>query len=120
MEGSKAEFCVGHKKAGMVNVRTKRCGRQGCSKVPSFGVVGSKAEFCFAHKTDVMVNVTKTKRCAHPGCGKHPSFGVDGSKKREFCNEHKKPGMVYVKSDRYAHHGEHCSEDKKVAKRRQR
>lgn len=42
-----------------------------------------------------MVDLIHTK-CAHQACNKAPSFGVAGTKKREFCSEHAKEGMVRV------------------------
>ncbi|CAM9556217.1 unnamed protein product [Ectocarpus sp. 6 AP-2014] len=41
--------------------------------------------------------------CGHEDCCKSPVFGVDGSKKREFCSQHKKKGMVDVANKRCRH-----------------
>lgn len=60
---NKRESCFEHKKDGMLNVKTRRCGQQGCTKRPSFGMEGSnKGEFCSEHKKDGMVDVAN-KRC---------------------------------------------------------
>ncbi len=45
--------------------------------------------------------------CSYDSCTKQPSFGVDGSNKSEFCCEHKRDGMVDLKTKRCLHHG--CS-----------
>ncbi|CAM9394333.1 unnamed protein product, partial [Sphacelaria rigidula] len=54
----KAEFCIKHARAGMVDVTSKRCGKEGCSTRPSFGAASStEAEFRVAHAPAGMVNV---------------------------------------------------------------
>ena len=78
----------------MVDVKSKRCRHEGCSKHPSFGIDGSKnPTFCAQHAAEGMVNVIN-KRCKHEGCSKHPSFGIDGSKNPTFCAQHAAEGMV--------------------------
>ena len=69
------EFCCQHKKDGMVDVKSKRCGQQGCTKLSTHGVDGcGRRQFCREHKKDGMVNVLK--RCGQQGCTLFPSFGV--------------------------------------------
>ena len=69
----------------MVDEASKRCGHQGCTKQPSYGVEGTKkAELCSQHAAEGMVNV-KRGRWGHKGCNKWPSFGVAGTKKAELC-----------------------------------
>lgn len=38
------------------------------------------------------------KGCAVPGCAKKPSYGVNGTKTAQFCGQHRKEGMVNVRS----------------------
>ncbi|CAM9293047.1 unnamed protein product [Sphacelaria rigidula] len=91
----------------MVDVKSKKCGDEGCSKRPSFGVVGSKkAEFCSKHAMAGMVDV-RVGKCGYGGCSKHPSFGVVGSNMTEVCFEHVRARMVGVKNKKCAHEG--CS-----------
>ena len=53
-----AEFCSQHARDGMVNVTKRTCCREGCSKVPSFGLAGSRrAEVCSQHAEDEMINL---------------------------------------------------------------
>lgn len=95
-EGTKnTEFCSQHAKAGMVNVKSKQCGRRGCNLTPSYGLEGAKAEFCSQHAREGMVNV-KGRRCEHQGCTKDPTHGVEGTMKAELCSQHTKEGMVDV------------------------
>ncbi|CAN0000940.1 unnamed protein product [Ectocarpus sp. 12 AP-2014] len=48
-KGKKAEFCVSHTFAGLVNV-TKECTADGCFTGAKFGVAGSKkGNFCSKH-----------------------------------------------------------------------
>ena len=53
----------------MVNVVSKECRHDGCSKQAPYGVAGSvKSEFFAGHARVGMVNVNKT--CRHDGCTK--------------------------------------------------
>ncbi|ORZ29951.1 hypothetical protein BCR44DRAFT_23414 [Catenaria anguillulae PL171] len=84
----------------MVNVISKRCQFDGCTKRPAFNTKGStKARFCAQHKTPEMVNV-KSKRCQFDECTKIPAFNTEGSNQRRFCAQHKTPEMVDVKNKR--------------------
>lgn len=38
-----------HAPVGYVNVVTRRCGADGCEKIPSFGKLGDRPVFCKAH-----------------------------------------------------------------------
>lgn len=102
------DFCGQHAKAGMVDINTKRCAEEGCSKQPSFGLEGTrKREFCKQHAMDGMVDV-KNRKCVHEGCSKLPLFGLEGTRRRDFCGQHAKDGMVdfkgknIVRSSRYS------------------
>ncbi|CAM9625022.1 unnamed protein product [Sphacelaria rigidula] len=91
----------------MVNVVRKKCGHEGCSTKPLYGVAGSKkAKFCSKHARSGMVNVVR-KKCGHEGCSTKPSYGVAGSKKAEFCSKHARSEMVNVVLKKCNHEG--CS-----------
>ena len=45
------------------------------------------------------------RRCTHTGCTKQSSYGVAGTKKKEFCFDHKKDGMVDVRNKECTHDG---------------
>lgn len=52
---NKADFCAGHKKEGMVDVKDKRCAHVGCTRRQVYGVAGtSRREFCSGHKKEGM------------------------------------------------------------------
>ena len=72
----------------MVDVRSKRCAHNGCTKYPSYGETGTKrAEYCLQHALDGMIDVV-SKRCAHNGCIKQPSYGVAGYGNSKYCAQH--------------------------------
>eukprot|EP00752_Nemacystus_decipiens_P018332 g16447.t1 len=48
-----------------------------------------------------MANTKKLpSQCGQPGCEKRPTYGLKGSKKREFCSQHAKKGMINVNNKR--------------------
>ncbi len=80
----------------MINVVTKKCASDGCTKRPAFNVLGSNVgKFCVDHKLALMVNVV-SKTCAFGDCTKQPCFNVLGSKVGKFCADHKLDLMVNV------------------------
>ncbi|CAN0096373.1 unnamed protein product, partial [Sphacelaria rigidula] len=61
--GYKAEVLSKHVSAKMVDVVSKKCGYEGCSRQPSYDLVESKnAEFCLKHAGPGMASVT-SKKC---------------------------------------------------------
>ena len=74
----KAEFCKIHKKENMIDVISKRCETQNCSKLPCFGFVGEKVKFCKEHKLENMINIKN--KCLNKECTKIRIFGVAGTK----------------------------------------
>jgi hypothetical protein len=42
----------------------------------------------------------KNAKCTHEGCNKSPTFNYENETKAKYCSEHKKDGMVNVKSKR--------------------
>ena len=92
------EYCAEHAPNGMINVKSRKCKTEGCSKWPSLGKAGSKtAEYCSQHAPDGMVNV-KSLKCKTEGCSKGPSFRVAGSKTAEYCTQHAPDGMVNIET----------------------
>ena len=73
----------------MINIRSKRCLHDSCSKYPSFNVAGrKKAIFCKEHAENGMVCV-RNQHCSHDACIRFPDWGVltDGS--ASVCSHHK-------------------------------
>lgn len=100
--GSPPEFCAQHCKAGMMDVRRKRCrAEQSCARVATYGY--NTAEFCAQHASADMVNI-RHKTCAQHNCTTRPSFAQPG-KRAEFCSKHARVGMVNVCSKSCARQG---------------
>lgn len=96
-------YCMQHAEETMVNVRSKRCLHDSCTRRPSFNVNGSKLPmYCKQHAEEGMVHV-RNKRCSHASCMTQPNFNVKGSKVGVYCKRHAKRGMVDVLSPRCAH-----------------
>ncbi|CAM9531785.1 unnamed protein product [Sphacelaria rigidula] len=94
--GGKAEFCVTHAPAGMLNVESMRCSEASCSKRASFGAAAcKKVKFCATHTPAGAVDVKK--RCGEASCSKRPSFSAAYGGKAEFCATHASANMVNVK-----------------------
>ena len=86
-----------------MDVRSRRCSHDSCTKRPSFNVEGSKtAVYCRQHAMDGMVYVHS--RCwLHDSCTKHPGFNVAGSKTAAYFKQDAMDGMVKGKSRRSSH-----------------
>lgn len=69
-----------------------RCGREGCTNVPSWGHAGEGPTFCSEHATPVMVQVVAL-RCQEPNCNARRTFGFDCAT-AQLCGTHKLGGMV--------------------------
>ena len=97
-EGTKkVEFCAGHARDGMVDLKSTKCAQRGCTKIPSLGVPGTRQrEFCRENARDGMVDLIN-RNSAHRGCAKAAPRSVSGTKRRESCREHAKDGMVNVR-----------------------
>lgn len=87
----------------MVNVLSKRCFHDSCTRRPTFNPKGNKtAAFCKKHAEDGFVNVLNTL-CSHGSCHRQPSFGVVGSKRPAYCKQHADTCMLNVVSKRCSH-----------------
>ncbi|CAM9634642.1 unnamed protein product [Sphacelaria rigidula] len=99
--------------AGMVDVKNKKCGREGCSIQASFGVAGSKeAKVCFEHARAGMMNVV-SKMCGFEGCSTQALYGSVGSNKADFCSEHAREEIVDVVNKNYSN--EECFKSRSYA-----
>ncbi len=95
--GSKSDnnalYCSNHKLPEHTDIRNKRCTFSGCLKKKTFGNMSDGIVlFCATHKNDSHVNL-KDILCKYPECKKHASYSMPGYT-REYCAQHKKPGMV--------------------------
>ena len=87
----------------MVDIRTRRCSHDLCTKRPSFNVEGSKrAAYCKRHAEDGMVQVS-AKKCMSVSCTIRPSFNFVGNKTASCCKQHALDGMVNVFAKRCSH-----------------
>jgi hypothetical protein len=89
----------------MVDVKSKRCKADGCTKGPAFNFEGETTGlYCATHKLFNMVDI-KHKRCKADGCTKGPAFNFEGETTGLYCATHKLPNMVNVKSPRCEYNG---------------
>jgi hypothetical protein len=95
--------CVSHKTSDMVNVESKTCNHDGCSKRPTYGNPGEKATHCLSHKTSCMIDVV-SKTCDYDGCTMKRNYGVVRGKPTH-CLTHKTSDMVNVVSKSCDHDG---------------
>lgn len=66
----------------MVDVVSKKCGCDGCPRLPSYSVVESGKMGIYAqHARAGMINVVSKKFCGHDSCWRQPSYGVARSEK---------------------------------------
>lgn len=80
----------------MVDVRSERCYREGCSKAPSFGLEGSrKARVSLQNAEEGVVEVIKRRR-SRKGWSKRPSFRWEGKTMLCCCSLHVMGAMVDV------------------------
>lgn len=69
------KYCRQHALHGMVNLGSRRCAQEGCSKVSSFGVAGTTAINYFGqHAVDGMVDV-RSRESAH-GSSYEPALHI--------------------------------------------
>lgn len=105
MEGTKkAELCSELAKEGMVDVRSKRCGHQGCSVWPSsaWNVTRRLGAIFFFSARD---RECGHKKCDHQGCKKDSSYGVEGTKRRKLCPQYAAGGVADVHHKRCGYQG---------------
>ena len=89
----------------MVNVLSKRCGKDGCKKQPRYNIEGkTKGLYCFMHKMIGMIDVV-SKTCIEDGCKTQPFYNIEGKLTGLYCNIHKKDKMVDVKNKRCIEYG---------------
>lgn len=74
------------------------CKKEGCGKIPSFGIVYKRPLFCKKHKEPNMVDV-KHDRCGVDGCLFSVTFGYETNRPLR-CVKHKANDMIDVKHPR--------------------
>ena len=85
----------------MINVNSKRCIENNCSKQPNFNYLSEKTGlYCSEHKKENMINVI-TKRCIEINCNKHPCCNYPSEKNALYCSEHKNEHMIDVNCKRH-------------------
>ena len=88
---------------GMVDVVSKRCSSDSCTRRPSFNFEDiNMAAFCGKHAEDGMVDVI-SKRCSNDSCTKTSNHNIEGMT-AVYCKLHAEDGMVGVRRKR-------CSKD---------
>ena len=99
-------FCKEHKEEDMIDIKHKRCAREGCTKWPGFNVPGEKAgKFCKKHKLDGMTSVASTK-CMQ--CSAEAQWGRSEFHRAQWCARHKPDTAVDVAKERRC---VECAED---------
>jgi hypothetical protein len=84
----------------MIDVVSKLCEDDGCTKRPSYNFPRENTgRFCKKHMLHGMIDVAN-KRCEHDGCTKRPSYNFPGENKGRFCKTHMLHGMIDVVSKR--------------------
>ncbi|CAM9180175.1 unnamed protein product [Ectocarpus fasciculatus] len=103
----RASRCASHKLEGHEDITSRRCDKEGCSRIPSFRQPGgnSRIRFCAAHKPPGYEDYHKGARSCRvaPGgfnaCNRSSSFGFKGGK-RISCAQHKQKGMINLNTPR--------------------
>ena len=89
---AKASRCASHKTDGQVDITSRRCEREGCTRFPTFRPEdGEGGKSCAEHRRPGMEKIRVCEGAE--GCTRSPSFGFRGSK-RNSCSLHKVEGMV--------------------------
>ena len=84
----------------MIDVKSKRCIEDNCTKIPIYNKQGeTQALYCLKHKEDEMIDV-KNKRCIKDNCTKRPTYNKQGETKALYCSDHKEDEMIDVKNKR--------------------
>jgi hypothetical protein len=90
-------YCATHKEYGMIDVKSKKCEFEGCTKVPNFNLPDQKTgKYCKIHKEDDMIDI-KNKQCEFEGCTKQPAFNLPDEKQAKYCSDHKEKDMIDVR-----------------------
>lgn len=98
----KGLYCKKHAEERMVNVHSKSCSNESCTRRATYNVDGIKTPaYCKQHANDSMVNV-RNKRCLHESCIKQSYYNA--STTTAYCKLHMDTGMVDVRN-------RHCLRD---------
>lgn len=92
------KYCKAHKKAGMIDVKNKKCKENGCRKIPSFNYPEQTIpEYCKEHKKEKMENIHNI-RCAVSCCKTTAIYKFYKSNdNKKFCHNHKDKFMINYK-----------------------
>jgi hypothetical protein len=93
----------------MVDVLSKRCAHDSCTRRPCFNRPDKKSGlYCSEHKLPGMVDVLG-KRCQAPSCHALATYGKDEFHRAQFCVDHKTPTSVCIATALMCAH-EGCTE----------
>jgi hypothetical protein len=97
---TKPMYCSEHKLENMIDIKSKRCIRDGCMTRPTYNLPSeTKPMYCSEHKLENMVDVTH-KRCIHNGCTTRPHYNLPSETKPIYCSEHKLENMINIRTKR--------------------
>lgn len=99
VSGGRRIRCTTHKETWMEDLAHPKClGKNGikCKSQPTFGIPGQTATHCGKCKSNDMEDVN-SKKCLRDGCEITAQYGHLGES-RQFCDEHKTPGMKNLKN----------------------
>lgn len=96
-KGQENEYCIHHKKKGMVRIKVLNpsryhCKAPNCTRTSLYNFPGKPRAFCADHKEPGMIDRAH-KPCKGVGCSRSRTCGWAG-KAKEFCKFHKLDGMV--------------------------
>jgi hypothetical protein len=78
-------YCKEHALPGMIDIKNKKCGTDGCKINANYGLPGYRATKCNQHKNNDML-IHPNKKCSKNSCKYLAIFGIT---KREHCEDHK-------------------------------
>ncbi|CAM9647529.1 unnamed protein product [Laminaria digitata] len=82
--GKTTASCKQHVDDEMVDVHSKCCSHESCSKIPTSNIESNKTgAYCKRNTEDGIVDVG-SRRCLHDTCTKQPYFNFEG-RKYEYC-----------------------------------
>ena len=74
----------------------RKCKSKMCTFIPSFTKTGKFSKYdsyCKKHAPKKYIRINKTK-CFYPGCITEATYNYENLKKRIYCKNHKREGMV--------------------------
>ena len=85
----------------MVDVQSKKCHHDKCTKRPNFNTPDQKTSlYCAEHKLKGMISVIN-KNCQHnKKCKNDAIYGKSEFHRAQFCETHKQEGLVHIFKER--------------------